>query len=58
MNTAKSFNKLGEIIDKFIKDGSLFEVNISSKTKSTVLKIANAENFRKLSMVSARNMDT
>lgn len=52
--TTKSFVKLGQISDKFIRDTSPFEVNICSNTKSAVLKMVNnAENFRELSLVSA-----
>lgn len=50
-DVTKSFAKLGEIIDEFVRDGSPFEVNIGSTTKSAVLKMADAANFKELSSV-------
>lgn len=44
--------KLSDIVDKFVRDGSPFEVNIGSNTKSAVLKVADAANFAELSLVS------
>lgn len=56
-DTTKHFAKLCEIIDKFVRDRSPFEVNIGSNTKFAVLKMANAANFRELSLVRTMHIN-
>lgn len=46
-----SFRRFETIVEKYIKNGSPFEVNISFKTKAAILGVANAENFRELTRV-------
>lgn len=47
------FEMFTEIVEKFIKPQSAFEVNIDSKTRSAVLDVANAAIFIELTLVGA-----
>ena len=47
------YRRFVEIVDKFVRDTSPFEVNISSKAKTTVLGVSDAASFAGLPEVSA-----
>lgn len=47
------YDNFTEIIDKFVRDRSPFEVNISGKSKTAILDVADAARFAKLPSVSA-----
>lgn len=51
LDATNLFEKLSEIIDKFVRDRSPFEVNVGSNVKCAVLKMADAANFMELSLV-------
>lgn len=48
------FSEFVEIVDKYIKDGAPFEVNIESKTKIEVLRMTDRGIFNKQTRVSPR----
>ena len=47
------YEKFANIVDKFVRDRSPFEVNISGKTKTAILDVADGASFAELSAVSA-----
>lgn len=53
-NEDTNFALFMEIFDQYIKDGSPFEVNIDSKTKSFIKTRTNMETFKQLPLVRTR----
>lgn len=49
-----AYAQLVEIIDKYIKDGSPFEINIECKTKVNITRMADKATFNKETLVSPR----
>ncbi|CAN0335808.1 unnamed protein product, partial [Ectocarpus sp. 12 AP-2014] len=57
-NADTNFALFMEILDKYIKDGSPFEINIESKTKSFIMRRTDKEAFKQLPLDDvARGLD-